>query len=164
MPAPTTGAQLRAIWAPGTRAPPRRAHAIPKVLQKKRKEADPARHNAAFDKCYRGSVVEESEWEAFISCMRSPLPTTFSFVETGDREVRPSILQPRLESLVMSLGDQQDDERACMPTSGGGVRVAAGSQTIVRLQSSSFPSRRVGGRTTRGAATALVPWRPRLAV
>ena len=78
--------------------------------------------------------MDESEWEAFISCMRSPLPTTFSFVETGDRELRPSIVQPRLESLVMSLGDQQDDERTCMPTSGGGVRVAAGSQTIVRLQ------------------------------
>ena len=76
--------------------------------------------------------MSESEWDDFITSMRSPLPTTFSFVETGDREVRPQVVQPRLEAMLMRLGDEQADERLSLPD--GGVRVASGSHSMLRLQ------------------------------
>ena len=130
MPPPTTGAQLRSIWAPGTSAPRRRPPVKAKAQLRKKKRFDPVKHNAAFVACYRGQIVADSEWDAFLTCLRLPLPTTFSFVETGDAEVRPTIVQPRLEAMLMRLGDVQGDDT--LPAEGP-VRVASGSHTYVRL-------------------------------
>lgn len=91
---------------------------------------DPAKTNAAFDNCYHESVVPAPEWQAFLECLRAPLPTTFSIVETGCNEVRPHLVEARLESLVLGLSEPSVTE---MPTAG--CCVASGSRTILRLVS-----------------------------
>ena len=56
---PTTGAQLRGIWAPGSTAPRRRP--LQQKKAPKKKIFDPAKRNDAFEACYRGTVVPEAE-------------------------------------------------------------------------------------------------------
>ena len=112
-PASTTQ-QLRAAWK-------HRGGPQPRTV----KRFSPEKSNSAFDACYRGHVVPEAEWETFIATLRSPLPSTFSFVHTGCASVDPALVQARFEQHCLpqlAIPDGGDD---------AGVLVATGVRCLL---------------------------------
>ena len=144
-PASTTS-QLRAAWK-------HRGGPQPRTV----KRFSPEKSNSAFDACYRGHVVPEAEWETFIATLRSPLPSTFSFVHTGCASVDPALVQARFEEHCLpqlAIPDGGDD---------AGVLVAAGVRVIVRLQCMRSGGARAFLRSEAVAAPRRVrplPWFP----
>ena len=128
--ATTTTSQLRSFWAP---AQPRRRPARPSS-RKVVAAFDPAKRSDAFNTCYRGVVVGEAEWPAFIRCLQAPLPTTFSFVTTGSGEVHPTLVQRRFEDLVARVGEPHAAAGEAVPDPEGVVVVPAGARVVLRLQ------------------------------
>ena len=155
--APTTSQQIAGLWAAAEgKPPPQRKHnnnkpqanATTKKKRTARKHFDPQKTNAAFERCY-SRLVPADEWQEFLSALRRPLPTTFSFVGTGCASVSPLLVQREFEAVVATLG-----ERASRgPGSDGGARhfhstsaptssltkpttlvVPAGCRVILRLQ------------------------------
>jgi tRNA (cytosine34-C5)-methyltransferase len=57
--------------------------------------------NELLEKFYRGNVVPESEWEAFIETMRSPLSTSVRFA--SDPRVSAATLEARVASFADAL-------------------------------------------------------------
>ena len=130
MPQHTTSQQLRSVWNPNA-PPPRKKPPNKQQVAQKKKRFDPAKLNAAFEKCYRGDVIPDAAWPQFIEVLRLPLPTCFSFVNTGCGEIAPAAVQARFEALLLSIGNAT---AASSEQEGSSVRVAtAGSKTIVRL-------------------------------
>ena len=121
------------------------------------KRFSPEKSNSAFDACYRGHVVPEAEWETFIATLRSPLPSTFSFVHTGCASVDPALVQARFEEHCLpqlAITDDGDD---------AGVLVATGVRVIVRLQCMRSGGARAFLRSEAVAAPRRVrplPWFP----
>ena len=124
--APTTSQQIAGLWAAAEgKPPPQRKHnnnkpqanATTKEKRTARKHFDPQKTNAAFERCY-SRLVPADEWQEFLSALRRPLPTTFSFVGTGCASVSPLLVQREFEAVVATLG-----ERASRgPGSDGGAR------------------------------------------
>lgn len=78
-------------------------------------------HSAALEKYYRGKIVPEGEWEAFVNCMRSPLPLSLRInvsvpgaAEVADfvfNELSHVFSTERLKFFPRSLGMQSDASR-----------------------------------------------------
>ena len=155
--APTTSQQIAGLWAEAEGKPPPRKHnnkaaqsnAATKKKRTVRKHFDPQKTNAAFEMCY-ADLVPSDEWQDFLSALRRPLPTTFSFVATGCAAVAPSLVQRRWDSLVAALGEraaathdhaqlqaeeEEDGTAAAAAAAAAPVEVVpAGCRVILRLQ------------------------------
>ena len=116
------------MWSPGARKPKPKPT---KKWQRNKKTFDPAKHNSAFNTCYKGAVVPEEEWEPFLAALRAPLPTTFSFVSTGCQEVKPHLVQAQLGHLVERLGEQQ--LAAAGDDADAGIPVVSGTRILLRF-------------------------------
>lgn len=61
------------------------------------------RENAVLEAFYRAQgLVDESDFEAFMTCLRSPLPSTFRI--TGNRQYFSGLADVQLSNLSLSVG------------------------------------------------------------
>lgn len=88
----TTTQQVKAAWSKAPLGSQKRPPQPKKVFSA-------AKTCAAFDAYYRGHVVTEEEWELFLAVMRSPLPTTFSFIDCSGH-IDAKLVQARFQKVL----------------------------------------------------------------
>ena len=148
----TTTQQIKAAWSTAPLGSQKRPPQTKKVFSA-------AKTCVAFNNYYRGHVVSEEEWERFLAVMRSPLPTTFSFIDCSGH-LDAEHVQARFQGLLArSAAAVRANGHAELADGGGAggdgraaVCVAAGTRVTLSLR-----PRKGGVRAFCGTETASRP-------